>query len=303
MAGTKIIAGLIALAVSCGCSRSRPIVVGSKNFTEQLVLGEILAQQIERRLGQKVKRKLNLGGTLLAHEALVNGEIDVYPEYTGTALTAILKLPLPSDRAQVFAQVRSEYEKRWRLEWMGPFGFDNSFAIVIHGDEARRNHIFKLSDAARRQTGWLMGAGYEFLERPDGFTGLVKTYGLEINGQVKTMDLGLLYRALDQRQVEMIAASATDGMLSVLDVTVLQDDKHYFPPYEAAAVVRAESLASRRGMREALDELSGKLTNEAMRRLNYEVDGKHRPLADVAREFLNGPRMRNARTVNANQRE
>lgn len=297
MAGTKTIAGLIALLLSCGCSRSRPIVVGSKNFTEQLVLGEILAQQIERRLGQKVERKLNLGGTLLAHEALVNGEIDLYPEYTGTALTAILKLPLPADRGQVLAQVRAEYEKRWRLQWMAPLGFDNSFAIVIHGDDARRGHILTLSEAARRRTGWVMGAGYEFLQRPDGFTGLVKTYGLEIKGQIKTMDLGLLYRALDQRQVDMIAASATDGMLSVLDVTVLQDDKHYFPPYEAAAVVRAESLASRSGMREALEELSGKLTNETMRKLNYEVDGKHTPLAEVAREFLNGPRM------NANARE
>ena len=141
MAGTKTIAGLIVLALSCGCSRSRPIVVGSKNFTEQLVLGEILAQQLERRLGQKVERKLNLGGTLLAHEALVNGEIDLYPEYTGTALTAVLKFPLQSDRAQVFAQVKSEYEKRWRLEWMTPLGFDNSFAIVIHGDEARRGRL------------------------------------------------------------------------------------------------------------------------------------------------------------------
>jgi osmoprotectant transport system substrate-binding protein len=297
MAGTKTIASLIALALSCGCSRSRPIVVGSKNFTEQLVLGEILAQQLERRLGQKVERKLNLGGTLLAHEALVNGEIDLCPEYTGTALTAILKLPSPSDRARVLALVKLEYEKRWRLEWMAPLGFDNSFAIVIHGDEARRGHLHTLSEAARRPTGWVLGAGYEFLQRPDGFAGLVKTYGLQIKGQVKTMDLGLLYRALDQRQVDMIAASATDGMLSVLDVTVLEDDKHYFPPYEAAAVVRTDALASRRGMREALDELSGKLNNEIMRKLNYEVDGKHRPLSDVAREFLNGPQM------NANKRE
>jgi len=175
MGGTKTITGLIVLALSCGCSRSRPIVVGSKNFTEQLILGEIMAQQLERRLGQKVERKLNLGGTLLAHEALVNGEIDLYPEYTGTALTAILKLPLPSDRAGVLAQVRSEYEKRWRLEWIAPLGFDNSFAIVIHGDEARRSHFRTLSEAARRRTGWVMGAGYEFLERPDGFKGLVKT--------------------------------------------------------------------------------------------------------------------------------
>src|SRR6266571_3134235 len=177
MARTKIVAGLIALTLGCGGSRSRPIVVGSKNFTEQ-------------------------------------------------------------------------------LEWLSPLGFNNSFAIVIYGDEARRGHLRTLSEAARRKTDWVMGAGYEFLERPDGFRGLVKTYGLRIKGQVKTMDLGLLYRALEQRQVDMIAAAATDGMLSVLDVRVLQDDRHYFPPYEAAPVVRTDSLAAHPGMREALNALA-----------------------------------------------
>jgi glycine betaine/choline ABC-type transport system substrate-binding protein len=289
MAGTKIIAGLIAVLLACGCSSGpRLIVVGSKNFTEQLVLGEIVAQQLERRLGGKVARKLNLGGTLLAHQALVNGEIDLYPEYTGTALTAVLKLPVASDASQVLSEVRAAYEKRWGLEWLRPFGFNNSFAMVIGGEEARRGKLLTLSEAAQRKTDWVMGMGYEFLQRPDGFAGLVKTYGLRIKGQVKTMDLGLLYRALEQRQVDMLAASATDGMLSVLDVVVLQDDRHYFPPYEAAPVVRADSLAAHPGMREALNELAGNLTDKAMQKLNYQVDGKHRPLADVAREFLDG---------------
>jgi osmoprotectant transport system substrate-binding protein len=287
MAGTKIIAGLIAALLFGGCSSGpRPIVVGSKNFTEQLVLGEILAQQLERRLKAKVARKLNLGGTLLAHQALVNGEIDMYPEYTGTALTAVLKMPVTSDASRVLNDVRDAYEKRWRLEWLDPFGFNNSFVMVIGGEEARRGKLRTLSEASRYKTDWVMGMGYEFLQRPDGFAGMVKTYGLQIKGQVKTMDLGLLYRALEQRQVDMIAASATDGMLSVLDVTVLQDDRHYFPPYEAAAVVRTDSLAAHPGMREALNELAGKLTDKAVQKLNYEVDGKHRPLADVAREFL-----------------
>jgi len=288
MAGTKIVAGLIAALLAGGCSRSRSIVVGSKNFTEQLVLGEIIAQQLERKLGQKVERKLNLGGTLLAHQALVNGEIDLYPEYTGTALTAILKLPPSSDAAGVLREVRSVYETRWHLEWLAPFGFNNSFAMVIRGEEARRGGIQTLSEAARYKTDWVMGVGYEFLQRPDGFSGLVKTYGLRIKGQVKTMDLGLLYRGLEQRQVDMIAASTTDGMLSVLDVRVLEDDKHYFPPYEAASVVRADALSRHPGMREALDELAGKLTDRAMQKLNYQLDGKHRPLAEVAREFLDG---------------
>lgn len=287
MAGTKIIAGVILALFAGGCSSGpRRIVVGSKNFTEQLVLGEIMAQQLERKLGQKVDRKLNLGGTLLAHQALVNGQIDLYPEYTGTALTAVLKLPPSSDPAGVLATVRSAYRERWRLEWLAPFGFNNSFAIVVRGDEARTGGLETISDAARYKDGWVMGAGYEFLARPDGFAGLVKAYGLQVKGQLKTMDLGLLYQALEQRQVEMIAPSATDGMLSVLDVKVLRDDRRYFPPYEAAPVVRANALAAHPGMREALAELAGTLTDESMRKLNYQLDGKHRPLADVAREFL-----------------
>lgn len=277
----------MALTLACGCARGpQPIAVGSKNFTEQLILGEILAQQLERKLGQKVERKLNLGGTLLAHEALVSGEIDVYPEYTGTALIAILKLPPSSDAKSVLDQVRAAYEKQWRLEWLAPFGFNNSFAMVVRGDEARRGNLRTLSEAARYKEEWVMGAGYEFVERADGFHGLVKAYGLGTKGQIETMDLGLLYRALEQRKVDMIAASATDGMLSVLDVRVLQDDRHYFPPYEAAPVVRDEALAAHPGMREALEELGGRLTDQEMQKLNYELDGKHRPLADVAREFL-----------------
>jgi osmoprotectant transport system substrate-binding protein len=288
MARTKIIAGLVVAILAPGCSRTRPIVVGSKNFTEQLVLGEILAQQLERRLGQKVERKLNLGGTLLAHQALINGEIDLYPEYTGTALTAILKLPPSSNASAVLDQVRVEYQKRWRVKWLAPFGFNNSFAIVIRSEDARRFNLRTLSEAAQKKTDWVMGAGYEFLERPDGFRGLVKAYDLKIKGQLRTMDLGLLYQALEQRQVDMVAASATDGMLSVLAVTMLKDDRNYFPPYEAAPVVRDGSLALHPGMREALNGLAGKLNNETMQKLNYQVDGKHRALAEVAREFLNG---------------
>jgi glycine betaine/choline ABC-type transport system substrate-binding protein len=235
-----------------------------------------------------VERKLNLGGTLLAHQALVTGEIDVYPEYTGTALTAILKLPPAAEAGRVLEEVREAYQKRWRIEWLAPFGFNNSFAIVVRGDEARRGALQTISDAARYKKNWVMGAGYEFVERPDGFQGLVKTYGLGIKGQIETMDLGLLYQALGQRQVEMIAPSATDGMLSVLDVKVLQDDRHYFPPYEAAPVVREDTLTAHPGMRHALAELAGKLTDHTMRNLNYQLDGKHRPLAEVAREFLEG---------------
>jgi len=195
-------------------------------------------------------------------------------------------LPPSSNARRVLGTVRSSYQKRWQLEWLQPFGFNNSFAMVIRGEDARRYHFETLSAAARRKTDWVLGTGYEFLQRPDGFAGLVRAYGLKAKGQAKTMDLGLLYRALEQRQVDMAAANATDGMLSVLDVRVLTDDRHYFPPYEAAPVVRAGVLSAHPRMREALDELAGKLTDQAMRKLNYELDGRHRPLAEVAREFL-----------------
>jgi glycine betaine/choline ABC-type transport system substrate-binding protein len=269
-----------------GCNRTRPLTVGSKNFTEQIILGEIVAQQLERRLGVRVDRKLDLGGTLLAQQALRNGDIDLYPEYTGTALTAVLKLPPSSDPAAVLQRVREEYRKRWRLEWLDPLGFDNTFAMVVRGPDARAQGIETLSDAVRRKQGWTLGVGYEFLQRPDGLAGLLQTYHLPLAGTPKSMDLGLLYSALEQKQVDMAAANATDGMLSVLDVKVLGDDRHYFPPYQAAVIVRADSLTAHPGLRAALDRLTGKLSAAAMRELNRQVDGKHRSAADVARVWL-----------------
>jgi osmoprotectant transport system substrate-binding protein len=274
------------LLLALGCSRSRPLTVGSKNFTEQIILGEIAAQQIERRLGQKVDRKLDLGGTLLAQQALASGAIDMYPEYTGTALMAILKLAPSSSPVAVLERVRAEYRKRWRLEWLDPLGFDNTFAMVVRGADARAQGIETLSDAARRKQGWTLGVGYEFLQRPDGLAGLLATYHLPLAGAPKSMDLGLLYSALEQKQVDMAAANATDGQLSVLDVTVLRDDRHYFPPYQAALVVRADTLAAHPGLRAALNQLAGRLSDSVMRNLNYEVDGKHRQVAEVAREWL-----------------
>ena len=179
---------------------------------------------------------------MLAHQALVRGEIDLYPEYTGTALTTILKLPPAGDPAAAIALVRGEYQTRFGLEWMDPLGFNNTFAMVIRGEDARKNKIATLSDAARHAPGWNLGVGYEFQQRPDGLAGLLKTYHLPIHGSPKTMDLGLLYKALEQGQVSMVAGNATDGQLSVLDALVLQDDQRYFPPYDCGLVVRAEIL-------------------------------------------------------------
>jgi glycine betaine/choline ABC-type transport system substrate-binding protein len=269
-----------------GCTKERPITVGSKNFTEQVILGEIVAQHLERRLGRRVARQLNLGGTLLVHQALLNGDIDLYPEYTGTALATVLKLPLDHDPVAAMALVRAEYQTRFGVEWMDPLGFNNTFAMVIRGENALKNKIATLSDAVRYNPGWILGMGYEFQQRSDGLAGLLKTYNLPIQGSPKTMDLGLLYKALDQRQVSMVAGNITDGQLSVLDVLVLQDDKRYFPPYDCALAVRRASLEANPPLRQALKELTGLFTDRTMRKLNYQVDGAHRPVREVAEEFL-----------------
>ena len=289
MARRQIIAGLITglwLVCIAGCGNERPITVGSKNFTEQVILGEIVAQHLEHRLGQRVDRKLNLGGTLLVHQALLNGDIDLYPEYTGTALTTILKLPPVRDPAAALGSVRDEYLKRFGVEWLDPLGFNNTFAMVIRGEDARRHLLKTLSDAAGYAAGWTLGIGYEFQQRADGLEGLLKTYRLPVNGSPKTMDLGLLYQALEQRQVNMVAANATDGRLSVLDVLVLSDDQHYFPPYDCALAVRSDFLKRDPAVQEALTELTGLFGDTAMQKLNYAVDGEHRPVQDVAQEFL-----------------
>ena len=286
---TQIVACLIVglwVGGIVGCTKERPITVGSKNFTEQVILGEIVAQHLEHRLGRRVDRRLNLGGTLLAHQALVNGDIDLYPEYTGTALTTILKLPPTSDPAAAMALVRAEYQTRFGVEWMDPLGFNNTFAMVIRGEDARKSKLETLSDAARYSPGWKLGVGYEFQQRSDGLAGLLKIYNLPIHGSPKTMDLGLLYKALEQRQVSMVAANATDGQLSVLDVLVLQDDKRYFPPYDCAFVVRTDMLKDNPPLRQALTDLAGLLTDRTMRTLNYQVDGEHRPVKGVAEQFL-----------------
>jgi glycine betaine/choline ABC-type transport system substrate-binding protein len=260
-------------------------VVGSKNFTEQVLLAEILAQHIERRMHVAVGRKFNLGGTLVAQAAITSGAVDLYPEYSGTALTAVLKLPPSKDPAAVMEQVRAAYRRRWRLEWLPPLGFNNTFAMMVRGDIARRTGIRTLSGAARAQA-WKLGAGYEFKQRPDGLAGLLATYSLRTAGDPVTMDLGLLYAALKSRKVDMIAANSTDGLAAVLDVAMLQDDRHYFPPYECAVVARQASLARLPGLQGALEELSGKLSDAVMRKLNFGVDGEHRPPAQVAGRFL-----------------
>jgi osmoprotectant transport system substrate-binding protein len=288
---TAILSLVISAALLNACGPRNHIVVGSKNFTEQLILGEIIAQHIEARTHQPVERKLDLGGTLLAHQALLAKDIDMYPEYTGTGFTNVLKRSGVTDPAVVLERVRAEYSSGFHLDWLDPLGFENSFAMTIRGDDARARHLETLSDAAGDLMGFTLGAGYEFLTRPDAYGALNRTYSIKWNAAPKSMDLGLLYQALEQKQVSMAAANTTDGLLNKLDVTVLKDDKHVFPPYQACIVVRQEALAAYPNLRAILAELSGKISDVEMRNMNYEVDAQHRAARDVARDFLERARL------------
>jgi glycine betaine/choline ABC-type transport system substrate-binding protein len=277
---------LIALLTACGPSRENRIVVGSKNFTEQLILGEIIAQQIETQTHLPVERRFYLAGTYICHQAILGGRIDIYPEYTGTALTAVLKEKPESDPEKVYEEVKTQYEKRFKLALGAAFGFNDTFAIEIRGDDARRLSVKTISQASTYTPNWRAGFGYEFMERPDGYKGLAATYGLHFADSPRIMDLGLLTRALKDKQVDLIAGNATDGLIPALDLFVLEDDKHYFPPYESVPVIRQETLARHPELKSAIDELAGKISDDDMRRLNYAVDGQHRDVKEVVREFL-----------------
>jgi osmoprotectant transport system permease protein len=285
-AATAVTAAAIVL-LSSGAAARRDrgaIVVGSKNFTEQLVLGELLAQTIERA-GVPVDRRLNLGGTLICDRALIAGDIDVYVEYTGTALTAVFHQPVSNDPATVFDAVRTLYAKTGRT-LLPPLGFNNTFAILVRGADARSLGLKTIDDAARHSPRWRAGFGYEFVERPDGYPGLAQAYGLRFPQPPRVMDLTLTYRALAANQVDVIAGDATAGLIKGLDLTQLEDTRRYFPPYDAAAVARAETLLRYPEMRAALEGLSGRLTADRMRAMNYAADVEHRDITAVVREFL-----------------
>jgi osmoprotectant transport system substrate-binding protein len=277
---------LASFLAACGGARRDSIVIGSKNFSEQALLGEILAQHIEARTHLPVTRRFYLAGSYICQQALLAGRIDMYVEYTGTALTAILRDPIENDPAAVFEGVRAEYKQRFGLEVMPSLGFDNTFAIVIRGEDARRLNVKTISDASQYAPRWRAGFGYEFSERPDGYTGLAHDYGLQFAEPPRILDLGLLYRALLDNQVDLVAGNSTDGLLAARDLVMLTDDKHYFPPYEAVPIVRNDTLGHHPEVRAALGELEGKISTAEMQKMNYAVDGEHRDMADVAREFL-----------------
>ncbi|MGA9981258.1 MAG: glycine betaine ABC transporter substrate-binding protein [Candidatus Sulfotelmatobacter sp.] len=273
------------LLSSCAPSHSDRVVIGSKNFTESLVLGELMAQQIEAHTSLKVERRFYLAGTYICHQALLAGRIDIYPEYTGTALSAIFKQPASGDRAEVYQRVKSEYERLGLT--LGPgFGFNDTFAMEIRGEDARRLQIKTLSQAAAFAPQWRAGFGYEFMERADGYQGLAAAYGLHFATPPRVMDLGLLARALRDHQIDLAAGNATDGLIPALDLFVLEDDRHYFPPYEAVPVIREQTLRQHPEVSQALAALAGQISDHEMQQMNYAVDGQHRDVKDVVREFL-----------------
>jgi len=274
---------LFAFLLLCSCSKNA-IVVGSKNFTEQLILGEIAAQQLERKLHVPVQRKLDLGGTLLTHEAIVRGDIDVYPEYTGTAASVVLKQPIPEDPVRAYMAVKDAYLQRFHLVWLPPLGFNDTFAMAVRTEDARKLTEPSLSAAASRK--WRLGVGYEFLTRPDGLQRLNKMYGIHWDGTPKSMDLGLLYQALQQKSIDMGAGNSTDAQLSNPKFTALRDDRKAFPPYNACYVVRRELVEQKPQVEWALSMLQNRISDETMRDLNRRVDIEHQSIEKVAREFL-----------------
>jgi osmoprotectant transport system substrate-binding protein len=276
----------LALLLSGCAPKGSSLTVGSKNFTEQLVLGELLAQYLGRFCALPIDRRFYLAGTYICHQALLGGRIDMYVEYTGTALVAILKEKPVSDHTAVFNTVKDLYSRRFGLEVLPSLGFDNTFAMVMRGADARRLRLKTLSDVAAVSPQLRLGVGYEFLERPDGYKGLAAKYNLKFSEAPRVMDLGLLYRALQNKQVDMVAGSNTDGLIAALDLVVLEDDQHYFPPYDAVPIARRETLERHPEIATALQKLSGRITAEDMRRMNYAVDGEKKDAAAVVKEFL-----------------
>ena len=277
---------LLSVAVLTGCAHRDRIVVGSKNFTESDLLGEIVAQQIERRTALPVERRFHLGGTFVCHQAITSGRIDLYVEYTGTAYTAVLKHALVADRDSVYRTVARDYAQQFGLVWGKPFGFNNTFAITVRRRDATRYGLSRISDLARLAPRWKAGFGFEFLERADGFRGLASVYGLRFASPPTAMDLGLTYRALAEGKVDVIAGNSTDGQIQALDLVVLEDDRHYFPPYEAAPVIRQAAVTRHPEIIAALAQLAGRTSDAEMRRLNALADVEHRDIATIARDWL-----------------
>src|SRR6202166_4744416 len=276
---------LLYFTSSCHKPAQPRLTIGSKFFTEQVILAELLAQHIESRTNIPVDRKTNLGGTLLCHKALLSGDLDLYVEYTGTALTAVLNESPASDPHDVYHRVQQGYAQRFNLEVTEPLGFENTFAMVVRSEDAQRLHLHNTSDVVPFAPKMRAGFGFEFLERPDGFRGWSQLYGLHFAAPPSVMDLGLIYRALVDKKVDIVAGNSTDGLIDALHLVALIDDKHYFPPYDAVPIVRRDALARFPQLGAALADLANKISADEMRHLNAEVDADQRDAAAVVHAF------------------
>lgn len=269
---------------------SATITIGSKNFTEQVILGEILAQTIENNTNLKVDRKLNLGGTFIAHEAVKAGKIAGYVEYTGTAFAAVLKEKNITDPQVVYERTKKAYQEKYNLTVMQPLGFENTYAMLIRAEDAKKWQVKTLSEIAKYTPQIQAGFGYEFLERADGYPGFSKTYGLKF-ANIKQMELGVMYQALKEKQVDFIATNSTDGLIQVLNLVMLADDKKYFPPYEAVPVFNQEILEKYPELVEAINKLAGKISTAEIQQMNYQVDNQSQPVEEVVREWLKSKKL------------
>ena len=277
---------LTAAALITSCGNKDNLTVGAKNFTEQDILGEILTQYLAKQLSTTPKQRLHLGGSFLAHQALIDGSIDLYPEYSGTALTACLKLPLAKDPKLVFQQVKDAYATRHKIEWGWPLGFSNAFAMVMRKEDADKLSIKSLSDAVRQKSDWRIGVGYEFEQRPDGWRSFIQSYPLKTSGNLITMDLGLIYRALGSNQADLVAGNSTDPALANPQFLALEDDLSFFPPYETCLAVRQDSLQRLPKLRPALDNLAGCISLDQMRKWNAQAVNEQISPGTIAKAFV-----------------
>lgn len=272
-------------SMSGGAGGTKPTVkVGSKDFTEQLIVNEMAAALLEDA-GYPVQRKLNLGGSAVVHQAVVSGDVDMYVEYTGTGLTAILKLPVQTDPQKVFDTVKQGYETQFKSTWLKPWGFNDTYALAMRQDQATQLGIKSISDLKSKADTLTLGATQEFITRPDGLPGLQTTYGVKFKDS-KGMDPGIMYQAVDSKQVDVISGFSTDGRIPAQNLTVLADDKQFFPPYFAAPVVRQDLLAKDPAIADVLNKMSGKLDDKTMASLNLQVDKDKKEPGDVAKSWL-----------------
>lgn len=277
---------LLPSVVLTGCSSSNTVTVGSKDFSENIVLGEIFAQLIEAKTDLKVIRKLNMGGTFVNFEAIKNGQIDLYPEYTGTALTAQLKMDVITDADETYRIVSEEFDKQFNIKWLKPLGFDNTYTLAVTNEIFETYRIETFSDLAAISENLVFGAEHEFFGRQDGFDGLVKTYGMKFKGEPKKMNVSLKYQAMGSGDIDVTDAFATDGQIKQYNLKVLKDDKNFFPPYYAAPIIRKKVLKKYPELEQILNSLEGLIDDETMMEMNYKIDVDNQDIKKVAEDFL-----------------